>query len=535
MAEPVVPKTLQEDYVAATQSGDIAALEGVKALGMGTPVAPQAQAQIDRMNKGVAPIEKSLEAVAAKGGIATPQGRLQAQQEAINSFKAFQPEVSFLKGFSQALMGNPNWRNAATEGVIRPVVRFGDDGKAVTAYMAQNSDVPVRVVKDGKNMSYQEWVDGGYQYEKPTETPGYFAKQQTFQAYAKENAKEAIAANVGASIARKKADNANFVLDAMHALKQYGLSNEELNQLTEETTREFSNTDTVRSGLEQLKNAQDSDAIRSALDIINSASGGIDGKVFKLTGDNKFADQTGKSYSLQGLLQMGSNYSSAAERQKRFSQSREQIVESAVLKKLPSEQAKAVWQQAMDRIWQNDQMTSEFNQKYGGLPFLSNPAPYKAGQSMKVAIANALQERTNAELAEKYQQFYQEAAKQGLMVPGSAAAGFVKNPDVGYQSILQRLNEDIAQVNAMPSPQSAKEPVVKREAQKPTGGLTNIMTPSQTQRLGQTVGETALSATPAGVPSNAKLVPNKRTPPSPAHPRGQAIYVTPDGIMHVGD
>lgn len=533
MADPVVPKTLEQDYAIAANSGDVALLDDVKQRSMGTPVAPKAQAQIDRLSTGVAPIEKALSAVQAKGGIETRDGRIEAANQALQSFKEMQPETSFFKGFTQGLMGNPKWRDAATQGVVRPVVRFGNDGSAVTAYMVQNSDIPIRVVKDGKDLNMQEYMDGGYQYEKPTEAPAYMGKQATFQRYAEQNAKEQLAANVGAAISAKRADNASFVLGAMQKLREFGLSNEELNQLTEESTREFSNSYSIRTGMEQLKNAQDSDAIRSALDVMNGSGVGLDGKVFSLDANNKIVDQNGKNYTVQGLLQMGSSYNNSSERQKRFTQAREQILESAILKKLPNEQAKAEWQQAMDRINQNYELAAEFKQKYGGLPFISDPTPFKPGQSMKVAMANALQEITNADLAQKYQEFYAQNAKKGFLIPGSTAAAFVRNPEMGYQQSLGRLNEDIAKINSLPAPQSAQQPVVTRELQAPSGGLQNIMTPEQQGRLGKTVGQESLSKTPAGVPSGAKLT-DRRTPPSKKHPNGQAIYEL-GGKQYVAD
>lgn len=528
MADTVIPPSLQEDYAIAVQAADPVALTDVKTRGMGTAIAPKAQAQMDRLTVGVAPIQEALDAGQAKGGVQTPQGRMAAIDQAVKSYKAVQPEVSFWKGFSQGLMGNPKWRDAATEGVIRPTILFGNDGDFVIAQMAQNSDVPKYVERpDGTPVNLNELAAGGYAYKTPAETPGYAGKQETFRKYAEQNAKDAQTANVAAAVFTRKAANADFIIGSMQKLKDYGLSNDELNQLTEETTREFANTATVRTGLEQLKNAQDSESIRSALDLINSAGGGIDGKFFKFDGNNKFSDQAGKSYSLQGLLQMGSSYNSAAERQKRFTQSREQIVESAVLKKLPTEQAKALWQQTMDRIWQNEQLTSDFNQKYGGLPFISNPAPYKPGQSMKVAIANALQDQANAELAIKYQNFYQEVSRKGMLVPGQAAANFVKNPQLGYEQTIKSLNDDIAAINAMSAPQTSATPVVTRDMAAPQGGLQNIMSQSQQGRLGETVGEAALSKTPIGVPARAKKT-NRVTPD------GKAIYEL-DGKMFIQD
>ena len=183
-AFPVAPpsSSLKTDVNTAFQSGDSSALWSLLPAAQGTSYVPKIIDAAKVTAQQTAPIENILQQVNSAGGVGSAKGNITAAKAIEQSWADKQPEIGFIKGLAQGLMGNPNWRNAATQGVITSKPIFDENGQGATAFYAQNSLEPIRVVESGTNrpISADEYEKRNFgKYSTYEQTPG--VKQKAIQ------------------------------------------------------------------------------------------------------------------------------------------------------------------------------------------------------------------------------------------------------------------------------------------------------------------------------------------------------------------
>lgn len=431
-------------------------------------------------------VDNTLAQASAKGGIATPEGRLATADAVADTYKKYQPETSFLKGFAQALMGNPNWRNAATQGVIKPIQEFDKTGKGAVSYYAENSDMPIRVVdkETGSDIPANEYESRGFRkYKAITDTPGYIEEKKRTELYTENFANESGAANVAAALFPTIGENSSRIINGFGNLRKYGLSDSEINDLQKATTRAQSISSAVSSAMQEFRQANETESLNKAIDKINQldVSVGIP-KIVGSVGKDTFKNADGTTITKQDLLQRMSDFSNKQSTENQLTQNREQIVKEAVYKKLEGLGAKAEFDNVLNLIEANERLKSSYRNKYGEVPVFASSLPYQVGQPIKVGMANALIDKANAEIATAYSNFFNEQSKNGILPsPGSIAAAFRRS---GIPSqIFSKYATQIDEIQSMPdiekTPEAAAAPAKAPSRQ-------SVLTGEQTQRLKQT-------------------------------------------------
>lgn len=480
------PGTLVQDYGLA---GNAADLYSLLPRAEGTSLAPRILRSADIMTKASAPVADVMAASNAKGGVATADGRMAAADAALKSFDKFQPETSFLKGLAAGMMGRKDWQNLASQGVIRPTQEFDKDGRGAVAFYAQNSDVPTQVIDKatGQPIAAADYEARGFgKYKNITDTPGYIDEKKRTELYSENFVKEKGAANVGASIFPIIGENSNKIYTGFDNLRKFGLDNNDINELQQMSTKTESVSSAVSSAIQEMRQANDSESLKRAVDKLNKldASAGVP-NIVGIKSANSLTDAEGKNYSKNDLIQKMSDFNSRSAKESQWSQNREQIVKSKVYQKLETLGAKTEFENILNLQKSNELLKASYRKDYGEPPVFASSIPYELGQPMKVGMANAVIDKTNAEISVAYQAFVDQETRNGILPsPGALSAAFIRSGIP--QKISEKYHKDLDMIQSMPDiEQKSKPPEEPKIAKQPGVKARSILGGSDTGRLSE--------------------------------------------------
>ena len=499
MAEAVIPPQTEKTAIAPPAgslvqdyglAGNAADLYSLLPRAEGTTLAPRILRSADIMTRASAPVADVMAASNAKGGVGTSDGRIAAADAALKSFDKFQPETSFLKGLAAGMMGRKDWQNLASQGVIRPTQEFDKDGRGAVAFYAQNSDVPTQVIDKatGQPIAASDYEARGFgKYKNITDTPGYIDQKERTELYAKNFVKEQGAANVGASIFPIIGENSNKIYTGFDNLRRFGLDNNDINELQQMSTKTESVSSAVSSAMQEMRQANDSTSLKLAIDKLNkvAASAGIP-TIVGVKADNSLTDAQGNNYSKNDLIQRMADSNSRSAKESQWSQNREQIVKSKVYQKLEGLGAKTEFDNILNLQKSNELLKASYRKDHGDLPIFASSIPYELGQPMKVGMANAVIDKTNAEIAIAYQAFVDQETRNGVVpTPGSLSAAFVRSGIP--QKISEKYHKDLDMIQSMPDVEQKSKPPEEPKIAKQAGVKSrSILATSDTGRLAET-------------------------------------------------
>lgn len=472
---PVAPpsSSLQQDFESLRSTGNPEDLYSLIPRATGTAIAPRIVQNANVMAQQNAPVEAMLGVVDKKGGIQTPEGRLAA----VDTFTKLQPETSVGKAFIQALSGNKDWRFSLNQGNIRPKRIYDKNGNEATAYMAENSDLPIRVIDSatGNDISAQELDARSFgKYTQFEMNPGVRQNQIKAEESAKQYIKDVGNANTSDAVASTISNQSSKIFDIFKQIKDNnkGLTNDEMNDLYKYTTRGQTIGSSVSSAFNELKQASDTTSTNKALEKINSlgVNAGLPA-VAGITQDNKLANKDGSSTSLNDFLQKVGSTSSANTSEQTFAQNYETLKKSIVYQKL-SPQEKQLMDNAMNLQQSNERLKATHAESFTSNPVFGQSIPYELGQPMGVGMANALVDRMNAEIAAIVKEKMDVAGKGGAIPdPGAVYAAVNRLPVViGIREKYAAKINDIqatsesAPIKETPKPTKAKVPIAQRKS-----------------------------------------------------------------------
>lgn len=486
----IAPPTsgLVKDYSAA---GNAADLYSLLPRAEGTSLAPRIVRSAEVMSRAAAPVADVLVASQAKGGAATPEGRMAAADAAIQSFDKFQPETSFMKGLAAGMMGRKDWQNLASQGVIRPTQEFDKDGRGAVAFYAQNSDVPIKVIDKatGNPLSMDQYEARGFgKYKSITDTPGYIDEKIRTEKYSENFVKEQAATNVGAAIFPIIGENSKKIYNGFSSLRQFGLDNDDINELQMMSSRTQSLSSDISLAEQEFRQANDTDSLNNAIEKINKldASAGVP-KIAGLAGSNTFKGEDGKNYSKQDLIQKMKNFNSRSSLENQFSQNREQIVNSAVYRKLEGLGAKSAFDNIMNLQRSNELLKADYRNKHGESQVFASSIPYQLGQPMKVGMANAVIDQANAEIAIAFQKYFDKESANGVLpAPGVLASAFRRSGIP--ESISKKYAADLDAIQSMPDIEIKSKPEGKTPVERKSPSIKDrsILSEKEKARLQET-------------------------------------------------
>lgn len=483
-AFPVAPpsSSLKSDVNAAFQSGDPSSLWSLLPAAQGTSYVPRIIEAAKETSRQVAPIENVLQQVSNAGGVGTAQGNITAAKAIEQSWADKQPEVGFMKGLAQGLMGNPNWRNAATQGVITSKPIFDENGQGATAFYAQNSLEPIRVVESGSNrpISADEYEKRNFgKYSTYEQTPGVKAKAILAEANATAFSAEQEFSNVGKAVSKTIADNSANMMNGFTKIinmpEATQLSKADIDNLHSFTTKSQTDSQNISKGTQALKSVTDSNSFDNNKASLNSAliAAGLPG-ITSFDGKNQFTLSDGSKISYSKLEQQMNTANSSASQEKAFAQNRQELIDSAVYKKLPYA-AQVILENILNQGKANQKLKDDFTAKYKESPLFTQSIPWEKGQPMAIGVGNALIDQMNSEIAAIYQEKVDIARKSGVPDRGEIIRATSVDPRVvalkkAYSDKLDELQQTEAQRNAAekPAPALAAPPTAPVLAPLPT-------------------------------------------------------------------
>lgn len=346
------------------------------------PVAPPDFTSVGRTIKREADYSSLTDRIKEAGGVAAPEQRLQVAK----TLAEVQPETSVLKAIGQSLLGNPNARQIASQGRIKPVTVYDVNGNGILATYAENSDIPLEAidVKTKQPLTYDEWVARkGGQFANYKDTFGASASKIQVERRAADYENESAIATSKEAAATPLKELHGAQRKAYSELGSLaGLSDKELNELSSFSTASATHRQSIDSAYNTMKQAQSDSSKKDALkksgqyDIalgILSAAGGI-------TKDK--IESSGKS----DLDQIYRNATSGQGLETAYNQNQKQAFESAWYKRLDP-QGKKLVEDIFQRSKNIDYLTAE-STKFGDL--LIAPTPFNP-EILKQAGSGELQ------------------------------------------------------------------------------------------------------------------------------------------------
>jgi hypothetical protein len=345
-------------------------------------------------------------AVDKKGGPQSPQGKL----ELVNQWPKSQNEPSILRGLAEHLMGNPNARFFVSEGMIKPKIIMDRNGMPLQQNWTESGRL-VNVIDpvSGKEISPDEYGKRSGGIESVTETLPYIANKEQLKMN-QEAAQKANAATNDLSAASQQLgvyhNTASKLMDDLFkSLKDQDLlSPDERQQLASFATRG------VQSGASSSQAAAALDQyVRGGTASLNQEQRKtLDASLRKfgmsIGPTGSIVDSEGKTVSENKLNNLQTSGSFGREFNQSFQQSRDEAMNSLILKKLNPQQQQ-MFGQILDLNKQIEQKRIELAEKHGAnasLPFLMNPILPNVGDQYARYQVQQMVGLRNAELAQKY-------------------------------------------------------------------------------------------------------------------------------------
>ena len=502
---PVAPPTdsLKADFESARSTGNPQDLYSLLPRAVGTAIAPRIVQNANVMAQQNAPVEAVLNQVDKKGGIQTQEGRLAA----VDTFTKMQPEVGIGKAIVQALSGNKDWRFSLNQGNIRPKRIYDSNGNEATAYMAENSDLPIRVIDaaTGNDLTTQEFDKRGFgKYTSFENNPGIQQNKIKAEKAATQYIADLHSANITDAVASTIGNQSDTIFGILGSIKanNKGLTNNEMNDLYKYTSRGQTIGSSISSALNELKQATNAESKSKALENVNTLVGkaGVPA-IAGISLDNKIANKDGTTTSLSDFLQKVGSTSSSNTSEQTFAQNYETLKKSNVYQKLSASE-KQMMDIAMNLQQSNERLKATHADTFSSNPILGQSIPYDIGQPLGVGMANALVDKMNAEISNIYKKKMDEAGKGGAIPdPGSVQAAVNRLPEV-----IDIRAKYLKEIGKIQSAQAAPENIVANTTeQNPTVKKSqpkSIFSPEQTGRL-DNAGSTRPSK-PAEPPESQK-------------------------------
>lgn len=475
----------------AIATGDITALKAIAPRVNGTMLAPVANEAISNMDKAISPASKLINSVNSKGGIASPEGRLDLIKQYSEQYKNHQPTTGLLQGIAQGLMGNKQWSNAMTTGNEITANIAGKDGRAYRAVYNQNSNTPTMVFDENDQpIPYSEFMKmGGGLYKNITDTPGYISGKISTEEFTKANNEEQAALNnavglFGNVINPRNEQNMQALLQLKKANKD--LPNAILDEIAAKTSLRGSSGNTASTNYSNIAQANDVTSLNNALD--KAKEGGMDlklGKVVGIDAKGNIKTSDGESTTKNDLLSKVKGGSNSNTVEQGWTSAREQIVKGELYKRLDINQ-KALVDMIMNNQQAIDMAKTAYINKHGWPSVLSPSAPYQPGQTLNSNIANTFIDSANLEHATQAKANLDNLLSKGLpIVPGSAAAQYSQSREAQlvnskYGSFMEQALR--LPVQAQPEAQVLQAP----QAFKNNPSAQNSFTAKQNDRLAST-------------------------------------------------
>jgi hypothetical protein len=435
---PVVPPSasFRQETDAAFQSGDSKNLYSLLPAAQGTSYVPKILDAAKIVQDKTAPIEKILQQANDNGGVGTPKANIAIANAMEQTWAQKQPEVGFIQGLAQGLMGNPNWRKAATQGVITSKPIFDQNGQGATGFYAENSIEPIRVVESGtgREITPQEYEKRNFgKYTSFEQTPGYIQNNEIIKKNAEQFSNDLETANITAAVADTVAKNSKTIYNGFSQITKIPgtqLTKPELDELHSLSTRTGVNSQTLSQGIQTLNSVTDSDSFsRSKANLNNIGfSMGLP-SIIGYDDKNGFKLENGSTISKSKLEQEMKNASSSAGQERAFTQNKQALIESKVYKKLPYE-AQVILENNLNLVAANEKLKNQYAAKFGSNPLFTETAPWQPGQPMSVGIANALTDEKNSRIANLYRSKIDEARKLGIPDRGSVFQATLRDPEL---------------------------------------------------------------------------------------------------------
>jgi hypothetical protein len=419
---PVAPPStsFRQETDAAFQSGNAKNLYSLLPASQGTSYVPKILNAAKIVEDKTAPIERILQQTNDAGGIGTPKGNITAANAIQQTWSEKQPETGFFKGLAQGLMGNPNWRKAATQGVITSKPIYDQNGQAATGFFAENSLEPIRVLEagTGREISTQEYEQRNFnKYSTFEQTPGYIQNNEIIKKNAEQFSNDQEAANVGSAVANTVAQNSKNIMNGFSKIAQMSgtqLTKDEIDEIHSLSTRTGLNTQSLSKGIQALNSVTDSNSFDQNQSNLSSAAVEMGlPPIVRFDGKNTFTLGDKSTISRTALEQKMSNASSSASQERAFTQNKQALIESKVYKKLPYE-AQVILDNIQNQVSTNQKLKDQYISKFGQNPLFTDTAPWQPGQPMSVGVANALIDEKNAKVADLYREKIDEARKSGI-------------------------------------------------------------------------------------------------------------------------
>lgn len=330
-------------------------------------VPPPDFAAVDRTNKRESDFSGLTERIKNIGGIAAPEQRLQVAK----TLAEVQPETSVLKAIGQSLLGNPNARQIASQGRIKPVTVYDVNGDGILATYAENSDIPLEAidVKTKQPLTYDQWVARkGGQFANYKETFGGVAEKLAVEKRAVYNEEENAIANLQDAAAVPLKDLYGKQREAYALLaSKAGLSNDELNKLSSMSTGTATYSQSLSDAYNTMKQAQKDQNTKDAL----QKSGKLSAAAGILAASGGITKDKVESAGSSELDQIYKNASSAQGLETGYNQTQKEAFQSAWYRRLDGEGKKLI-EDIFQRSKNIDQLTAQAN-KLGDLNIAPTP------------------------------------------------------------------------------------------------------------------------------------------------------------------
>lgn len=313
-----------QEYDMAVESGDPKLMLQVAQVNANTPVGVAATHVADLFYKGEQAVNSMMAPIEKKGGIVTPEGRLEAAKVAQTFFK--QDEPKYFDAFIHALTGNKKMAQAMLTGgdlMYNLVVDKNGDmyqvGTNALGLIVDAQDIT------GRKISRQEFKELGIGRQKYENTLDYISRKQiaenNTEEWNKKIKRDSIAEQtyngVIAPLAMRMHDDLEYI-------RNLDISPAERAKLFRFVNQSYGAASSSSEGTSQLDQAQANAATNAGKDVQDNVRVrlGLPAGLYQYTTDGLKNMKTGESFSFDKLRQMQSTTNKSNEINNKYNEDR---------------------------------------------------------------------------------------------------------------------------------------------------------------------------------------------------------------------
>jgi len=400
-------ESIADKYELAVQARDPIAMMQVAQASFGTPIADVAIDAAKNMYKSNKVFDDLVKPIEKAGGVQTEPGRMKMA----DTWKTVKDSPKWGTALVEHLLGNPNARLQVTGGNVTTKITYADNGDQLEEHVNELGQrekvINVSTQRQLSPEEYSKMGGGRTSLENTLARKAEIANQASNLVEFNKNQK-----STGAWAAASPELNSLYQQkqDMLRQLKGSGLNNQQLEELSSFTTRNFGASQSTQKGFTDLDQFVRSRGTGVEETVKKGAQAAASKLGLRLGADGSITNEKNEKVDSNALLQLQKNFSEGNNAEQNFTQTQEQLAKNLVYKNLGLKE-KQIFDSILETDRRIESKASKLTSEYGQPSFLIAPAAMGVADQFARAEVQAIQGKFNSAAVQEYEAWKSDQLK----------------------------------------------------------------------------------------------------------------------------